>query len=331
MNSSPLHKHLESAWKLTSTAKKIRHFNFFGSLIETIILSVTLIYQIGYVWLDVMHKKSDFFVWLREFATNLLWNHRLWFIGSVIWVGVFYFLVNFLLKNVFNAGLVYLIRAYMNRNEREYRVMPAFTFWWRKSVKLAEYQSFLFWSKPVYIFYIFFWGYRLLSEEWWLIFLMAGIFIVALVITRFLFEYARLFIILQDRWVFESLGLSMTMTIENIGVTFRLFFSLILVYLREIILLIGIFMLPFLLSWLVTLGLADVFLQGVFIVIGLVYLTFLIIVSAMNSVIEIFIESLWYSVFLENGWHAAHTSSHHGEWHGHGHGHDQHNAHHTHH
>lgn len=92
----------------------------------------------------------------------------------------------------------------------------------------------------------------------------------------------------------------MTMTIENIGVTFRLFFSLILVYLREIILLIGIFMLPFLLSWLVTLGLADVFLQGVFVVIGLVYLTFLIIVSAMNSVIEIFIESLWYSVFLEN-------------------------------
>lgn len=59
-------------------------------------------------------------------------------------------------------------------------------------------------------------------------------------------------------------------------------------------------MLPFLLSWLVTLGLADVFLQGVFVVIGLVYLTFLIIVSAMNSVIEIFIESLWYSVFLEN-------------------------------
>lgn len=72
MHSSPLHKHLENAWKLTSTAKKIRHFNFFGSFIDTVILSGTLIYQIGYVWLDVMGRKSDFFSWIRDFATGML-------------------------------------------------------------------------------------------------------------------------------------------------------------------------------------------------------------------------------------------------------------------
>ncbi len=72
MHSSPLHEHLENAWKLTSTAKKIRHFNFFGSFIDTVILSGTLIYQIGYVWLDVMGRKSDFFSWIRDFATGML-------------------------------------------------------------------------------------------------------------------------------------------------------------------------------------------------------------------------------------------------------------------
>lgn len=97
------------------------------------------------------------------------------------------------------------------------------------------------------------------------------------------------------------------MAIENIGVTIRLFFSLILVYLRELILLIGIFFFPFLMSWLVALGLGPIFLQGVFMILGLVYLSFLIIVSAMNSVIEIFVESLWFSVFREN---TASRSSH---------------------
>ncbi len=45
------------------------------------------------------------------------------------------------------------------------------------------------------------------------------------------------------------------MTLENIGITLRIFVSLILVYIREIILLIGIFTLPFIMSWLVALGL----------------------------------------------------------------------------
>ena len=38
------------------------------------------------------------------------------------------------------------------------------------------------------------------------------------------------------------------MTLENIGTTGRIFLSLILVYVREIILLVGIFALPFIMS-----------------------------------------------------------------------------------
>ncbi len=183
------------------------------------------------------------------------------FISGLLLVGLFYFLTSFLLKNMFNAGLLHLIKAYNEHNERAYRIMPAVTFGWKKSVKLAEYHSLLFWSKPVYIFSIIFWGYRFLDKEWGLVITIAAIFASALVLTRFFFEYARLFIIVRDRGVFESMGLSLTMAIENIGVTFRLFFSLIIVYAREIILLIGIFVLPVLLSWLFTLGLAEIFLQ----------------------------------------------------------------------
>ncbi|MCB9806523.1 hypothetical protein H6768_01235 [Candidatus Peribacteria bacterium] len=128
MSSSRLHNHLSEAWKLTLNGQKIRRFNFWGSLIDTIILSGTLIYQIGYVWLDVMHKKSDFFSWLRDFSGNLIGHHKITLITSLLLAGTLYFLVNFLIKNIFNAGLIYLIRAYINKNEREYRSMSALTF-----------------------------------------------------------------------------------------------------------------------------------------------------------------------------------------------------------
>lgn len=304
MSSSRLHNHLSEAWKVTLNGQKIRWFNFWWSLIDTIILSITLIYQIGHISLDVMGKESEFFSWLRENTTTLIGDHRMTLISSVLVVGVIYFLINFLIKNIFNAGLIYLIRAYNNQNEREYRGIRAFAFWWRKSVKLAEYHSLLFWSKPVYIVYIFFWGYQFLEANWTLISIIAGIFLVALGVTRFIFEYARYYIIAENKWVFESLGLSLTMTMENISTTGRIFLSLILVYVREIILLVGIFTLPFVMSWLVALGLGPVFLQGAFLIIGLVYLAFLIIVSAMNSTIELFVESLWYSVFRENLMHS---------------------------
>lgn len=300
MSSSRLHNHLNNAWKVTLNGQKIRLFNFWWSLLDTLILSVTLIYQLGHISLDVMGKETAFLWWLRASTLSLLGEHRVSFISSLLVIGLIYFLVNFLIKNIFNAWLIYLIRAYTNQSHREYSSMRAFTFGWKKSIKLAEYHSLLFWSKPVYIISIFFWGYNFLNGHWTLISIIAGVFLIALALTRFLFEYARYYIITEDRGVFESLGLSLTMTLENIDITMRIFISLVFVYIREIILVIGIFTLPFIISWLVALGLWPVFLQGVFFILGLVYLLFLIIVSAMNSTIELFVETLWYSVFREN-------------------------------
>jgi hypothetical protein len=81
MNSSPIYKHLIHAWQVTLNGQKIRRFNFYGSILDTLILSGTLIYQIGYVWLDIMGKKSDFFTWLLKVIESLLGNHGATFVG----------------------------------------------------------------------------------------------------------------------------------------------------------------------------------------------------------------------------------------------------------
>ncbi len=50
------------------------------------------------------------------------------FLVSLFVIGVFYFLATFVLKNIFNAGLIHLIKAYMDRDEKAYKTMKAFTF-----------------------------------------------------------------------------------------------------------------------------------------------------------------------------------------------------------
>jgi len=72
MNSSLIHNHLLDAWKLTTHAIKIRRFNFFGSLIDTLILSEILLIQISHVWLDILGKSSQFFSWVRDTGLNIL-------------------------------------------------------------------------------------------------------------------------------------------------------------------------------------------------------------------------------------------------------------------
>jgi hypothetical protein len=99
---------------------------------------------------------SQFYSWLRDFGVNIMGgSHRASWIGGLFLVGILYFLATFVVKNMFNAGLIYLIKAYTDRDEKSYKTMKAVTFGWRKSVKLAEYHSLLFWSKPIYIAYIF--------------------------------------------------------------------------------------------------------------------------------------------------------------------------------
>lgn len=49
-------------------------------------------------------------------------------IGGFLLIGLLYFLATFVLKNMFNAGLIYLIKAYTDRDEKSYKTLKAVTF-----------------------------------------------------------------------------------------------------------------------------------------------------------------------------------------------------------
>lgn len=115
-----------------------------------------------------------------------------------------------------------------------------------------------------------------------------------------LFAYTRFFIVLEGKGLFAALGASMTMTISHLDTTLQLFISLILVYVRLIIVVFAILLLPSIMSGIIALNIAQIWVTLSFILLGLVYVIFLIIVAHINSILEIFIETLWFSFYMEN-------------------------------
>ena len=63
-----MRSHLAAAWKLTTTADLIKKFNFIPSMFDTVILSITLLWQITYLWIDIFDKETQALRIIRDFG-----------------------------------------------------------------------------------------------------------------------------------------------------------------------------------------------------------------------------------------------------------------------
>ena len=82
-----------------------------------------------------------------------------------------------------------------------------------------------------------------------------------------LFAYTRFFIVLEKKSLFQALGASMEMTITYLDTTLKLFLSLILVYVRLVIVVVAMLILPSLIGAVIALELAQIWITLSFVVI----------------------------------------------------------------
>ena len=124
-------------------------------------------------------------------------------------------------------------------------------------------------------------------------------FLFAIVINIFL-AYTRFFIVLEDMKAFDAIVASAMMALENLGITFKLYITLLLVYVRTLLTVLVFILLPFLLSFIFTyigIGIIRLIALGF---LALLIFGFVIFISHLNSVLEIFVETLWYRAYREN-------------------------------
>jgi hypothetical protein len=125
-----------------------------------------------------------------------------------------------------------------------------------------------------------------------------GVYLIFAFCINICFAYAKFFIIFEHKKAIESLSASTGLAMRNIAITGRLYFTMILLYLRTIVVALLFLVIPFLISsflaFVPILGLKLFFLV-IFIIIAVVLFIFIV---HLNSTLEIFVEATWYEAYI---------------------------------
>jgi hypothetical protein len=282
------------SWELVNKASLIKKFNFFPSLLWTIFLSFIVLYQISYSYIIIFEKKDQFFSFVLNFA------HSSYFIEFLITLIVF-FLMYILFLPIAKWWLYYLIDAYSKQDIKKYTFSYWISQWLLNFLPLFEFNNFMWLFKLLSIITSYLFLIRILWKEYiLLISLCIWIYFIFAIIVNILFIYTTFFIIFEKKGLFESISFSVKMTINNLSVTFKLYYTLFLVYARIIITILTFLFLSVITSFVFAyITSSFIFVIWITIIIIMVII-FIIFTSYLNSVLEIFVDSLWYKTYIEN-------------------------------
>lgn len=318
------------AWKVASESATIKKLNFLPSLLATAYLSCIILYQVAWSYVNVFHLKDRFFSLVIEFA------HASYFMETMITVGIL-FVIYLLVNPIAEGGLIYLISHKDSGDPWDKPLIRALSVGLRSFLPIFEAHNLLAPFKLLAIITEYLFLLRIFGKDYAVAIsaIMAAYLALSLVV-NVMFAYTRFFIVFENDRAFQAMGKSVRMTLENLDVTFRLYFTLVVVYVRTLLTVVAFIVFPFIVSAIltyVTIG----FLQTVAVaVIGIAVLGFLGFVSHLNSVLEIFVEALWYRAWKDNrdrtpaadGYgHDGHDGHDDHGGHGDSHGHDDHGHH----
>lgn len=305
-----------SAWEMVTRFHSLKKLNFIPSMVGTLWLFLIVIYQITFTYVSVFHKKDEFFSVLYQFLhTEYVFEVA----GSLALIFILYIF----LEPIATGGLIEMIDSYKKTNgEKYHRSFQWFFDGLRHFLPIFEVQNLTSIFRPLSVitFYI------LLLRIFWVTYFQAitivmGIYLFFAFFINMCFSYSKFFIIFEGKSAIESLSASTSMTVRHIGITGKLYFTMILLYLRTLIVALIFLVLPFALSSIVTFF-TIVEVQVILVVIfSIISIVLFIFIAHLNSTLEIFIEATWYGAYRmceeeDHTLHGGHSPWHHDDHHG---------------
>ena len=282
------------AWKIASESVTIKKFNFFPSLLSTIYLSFIVLYQVSWAYVYLFHLKDQFFSLVIQFV------HTSYFIETVVTVAVL-FLLYLLVTPIAEGGLVGLIAKKDSGDPWKSPYLYGILVGWKHFLPIFEAHNLLspFKLLSVITFYLF--SLRIFGADYaTVISLVFSAYLAFSALVNVLFAYTRFFIVVHDYRAFEAMAASLRMSLDHLSVTFRLYVTLLLVYVRTLLTVAAFVVFPFIISAILTyVTVAAVKIVAVTVT-AVIVAAFLGLVSHVNSVLEIFVEALWYRAFVEH-------------------------------
>ena len=285
---------VEPSWNLINKASSIKKFNFLPSLLSTLYLSVIVLYQISYTYIIIFNKKDEFFSLVIDFF------HKSYFWEVVIWL-LIWLLFYILLKPVAEAGIICMVDWYNLQDENKKKVSYWISQWLLNFLQLFEYHNFMWLFRLLSIITFYFLLLRIMWSEYaFIISIVMAIYMVFSIFINLLFAYTRFFIIFEKKHVFEAISLSTKMTLTNIEVTIKLYYTLFLIYARVFFTVVVFTLISLIFSVLFWYLSGQIYLILWMGIVWVFLIVFILFTSHFNSVLEIFVDALWYNAYIEN-------------------------------
>lgn len=282
------------SWDLVTNASVIKKFNFIPSFLSTLYLSIVVLYQLAFSYIYIFGLKDEFFSWVVEII------HQTYVIEILIGFGILLFIYVFLTP-ISESWILCLIDWFYKKDKNKYKISYWLSRWLMNFWPIFELHNFMALFKLLSIITAYIFCLRIFWEAYAMtISIIFFIYLIFSLVMNVLFAYSKFFIIFEEKWVLEAASLSTKMTLDNMWVTSKLYFTLFLVYLRVVLTIIMFLLFPLLASLVFAYISSQFFFIFWISLIVIIFIAFLLFITHLNSVLEIFIDALWYNAYLEN-------------------------------
>ncbi len=306
-----------SAWEMVTKFHSLKKLNFIPSFIGMVWLFFVLFYQLTFTYIYIYNKKDEVMGELAKFIHNDYFGETITILASI-------FLLYTILGPIATWGIIEMMHSYKQHKwEKNRRSWQGFFDGLRHFLPIFEVHNLTAIFRPLSIITFYILLLRIFGSEFIVpISIIMGIYLFFAFCINTCFSYANFFIIFEHKSAIESLSASTGLALRNIGITGRLYFTMILLYLRTIIIAIIFLVIPFLISsflaFLPTIIGLKLFFLIIFLIISIVLFIFIV---HLNSTLEIFIGATWYEAYMvckDEEKTTGHSEVAHHDEHGHG-------------
>jgi hypothetical protein len=270
---------------------KIKLFYFIPWLLSIIFLSVLLVYQSIYTYVKIFWKKEEALEIILQFFHSD-------YVVEVIISLVIFLIAYFLLTPIFEWWLIKYIAS--KNKDNMFSMSEFISLGLYKFLPIFEYNNIFSEFKFISILNMYLFTIRFVGVEY--IRYISYMFLVVMIfgtIINVLFSYAKYEIVLRDKWIFESVGISSKIAIFNLKTTIKLHILIFFLNIKVIINFIIFLSFPIIIIIAISYITSKIFLFISITILSLLFIFFILLLWYLAAVLEIFVRSIWYFAYIE--------------------------------
>lgn len=281
---------LNPSLQLIKTNSKIKKFYYFPWLLSVIFLSVLLVYQVIYTYVELL--------WNKDALLGLIFDiFHSTYISEIIIVSIVFVLCYIILIPIFEWALIrYVDQESVNQWDASRTDSLGYGIF--RFYALFEFNNIFNMFKLASIINWFLFSLRFLWLEYfyalWIFFFIAFLFSILL---NILIAYAKYEIVLENKWVFEAIGVSSQIALLNIKITLKLYILMFVMNIKVFINFFIFLIFPVMAVFVGGLISSQIFAAITFFILIGIFVFFILILWYISAVLDVFTTSIWYNAY----------------------------------